>query len=171
MLLGGLFLGSAGAAYGQVDELTVKAVALEKIARFVEWPGNSEGPFVLGLVGQAPLCARIQKVYSDVEINGRPVQVRRLEAPADFQRCQLLVLAGDAGQKLAEVLEATRGKPVLTVADTQGLADKGILLSLYVQDQKLRFEVNEGAFRKAGLVVNPLLLKVARIVNPIGGGR
>jgi hypothetical protein len=87
---------------------------------------------------------------------------------AEIADCHLVYVTDDSRQNLPMVLETTGDKPILTVGDCPGYAEKGILVNFYITKQKLRFEINEAAFHKTGLQVAPILLKVADIVNPLG---
>jgi hypothetical protein len=61
--------------------------------------------------------------------------------------------------------------PVLTVSDTTGFAEQGVLINFYVSQKRLHFEINEPAFRKAPLSVSTRLLEIAKIVMPEGQGK
>ena len=82
--------------------------------------------------------------------------------------CHLVYIAGSRGDDVSNVLTITCKRPILTIADYPDAAEKGILVNLYVEMNKLRFEINEKGFREAGPEINSILLKVSRIVNPLG---
>lgn len=171
-LCGAIILATAVAG-GQVDEHTMKAVAFERIARFVEWPSDAhgsstDGPFVIGVLGKSRLQERLKAIYARHKIKGRTVEVRGLAELARASQSHLLYIPGSEEKTLDAILSITRGKPVLTIGDTRGFAKRGVLVNLFVRRSKLRFEINERGLHEAGLSVDPLLLKVATIVNPRG---
>jgi hypothetical protein len=160
-------------AVGQLDENLMKAVAIEKISRFVQWPEEdkaiaaSQG-FIICVFGQHPVAERSGEFYAERRIKDKTVKIRHLSNVEDVADCHLIYLTESSRHDLRTVLATTGNKPILTVGDCPGYAEKGILVNFYITQQKLRFEINETGFHKAGLKVAPILLKVADIVNPLG---
>jgi hypothetical protein len=58
---------------------------------------------------------------------------------------------------------------VLTIGDTEGYAEQGVMVNFYLEDNMVRIEINIDAARRAGLNISSQLLKLARIVNQHGG--
>ena len=67
--------------------------------------------------------------------------------------------------QLAAILARTAGKPILTVAESEGAAERGFLVNFYSSAENLRFEINDSASRRSGLKISSKLLKLARVVN------
>jgi hypothetical protein len=166
---------SVAAAVGQVDENIMKAVAFEQISRFVEWPdktatGNDSESFIIGIFGRNPVSRHAEFLYAEQSIKDRQVEIRYLSKQEEAAHCHLIYIADLKQYSISMVLAETEQKPVLTICDSPGVVEKGILVNLYVAKNKLRFEINETGFQKAGLQVAPILLKVARIINPMENG-
>jgi hypothetical protein len=162
----------AAVAVGQVDENIMKAVAFEQISRFVEWPDKSpasdnSGPFIIGIFGRNPVSRNAEALYAEQPIKDKRVEIRYLSNREDAAHCHLIYIADLKEYSVSAVLAVTEKRPILTICDSPGVGEKGILVNLYVAENKLRFEINEIGFRKAGLQVAPILLKVARIVGPV----
>jgi hypothetical protein len=68
-------------------------------------------------------------------------------------------------RNLAAILRETEGRPVLTIGDTDGFAQAGVILNLYTFDQRVRIEANTTAAARAGLRLSSQLLRLARIVG------
>jgi hypothetical protein len=62
---------------------------------------------------------------------------------------------------LPHVLDALRGKPVLTVADSPGAARQGVVLNMRLTQDKISFEANQRAARSAGLGLSSQMLRLA----------
>jgi hypothetical protein len=160
-------------AEGQPDENLMKVVAIEKISRFIRWPDEEKmmedsREFIIGVFGQHPVAERAGDFYAERPIKNRAVEIRQLLKPEDAIGCHIIYVSESIRKTLPMILEKTGGKPILTVGDSPGYAEAGILVNLYIAEQKLRFEINEAGFHKAGLQVAPILLKVADIVDPLG---
>jgi hypothetical protein len=56
---------------------------------------------------------------------------------------------------------------VLTVGDTAGFAERGVLINLQRQDSRLGFEINLAQARRSGLRFSSKLLKLGRIVGEV----
>jgi hypothetical protein len=154
--------------------ITLKAVYLERISRFVEWPAaaDSASPsteFVIGVLGEDRFVSTLEDVYAKRPILGKRVRVVVMTESQEIPDCQILVLPGAVRPRLRSVLAQLKGRPILTVSDNPGFAEAGVQINLHVAENRIRFEVNERAVREAGLQIGYQLLAYARIVDPLRG--
>lgn len=166
----------------QEDECLMKSAFLGKFARYIKWPEKAgmtdkTKPFVIGILGESPMGALIEKLYSGKKIMDKDVEIRYISTLRGIYGCHILFIPSSLEKILDRVITVTKDEPILTVGDTSGFAEQGVLINFYVVENKIRFEINEPAVRHASLKVDSLLLEVARIVKSpgeigrgIGGG-
>lgn len=161
----GLLLPAAVASQPGGDD--VKAEMLFNIAKFVEWPpGSSDGQLTFTILGEDDLAAVLASTLSTKTINGRRVFVRFVRRVSDARDSQILFIASSETQRIPEVLEALRGRSILTVADVAGFASGGGMVDFVQESDKLRFEINLGSAERAQLRISARLLALAKIVAP-----
>lgn len=150
-------------------EYQVKAAFLYNFARFVDWPSSAAGgaSFVLCILGDDPFGGEIN-VIAGKAVGGKTLQVRRLASAAAVSSCQMLFISASESGSLGQALAAARGRPILTVGDTPGFAERGVAINLYVDQSKVRFEINLDAAKRAQLNISSQLLKLARITKDKG---
>lgn len=158
-----LLTGIAQPARAQ-SEYQVKAAIIYNIARFVDWPPPGRPNVSLCILGGDPFGSGI-----DV-LAGRPVgqatlQIRRIARPDEARGCQLVFIGGSEASRLRTTLAALPQGQVLTVADTPGFAETGVAVNLYLEEGRVRFEVNIDAAQRSGLTISSQLLKLARITH------
>jgi hypothetical protein len=168
----GLFASFLAASLpAQVPEYEAKSEFLERFTRFIEWPSEAftedpGAPFVIGVLGRDPFGAYLDTLAASRPIKGRKVVVRRLAGSAESGACcHVLFISSSEVARVAQIVERTAGKPVLTVGDTSGYAEKGVLINLYEDRGRIGFEVNEPAVRRSGLRFNSKLMRLARLVG------
>ena len=162
--------------HGETDEDTMKAVAIEKILRFLTWPSehelsNATGDFVIGVLGNEPFQKRLETVYAEHTIKKKQVIINRIKKMDDIAGCHLLYIPNSEAKNLPKILEQAKKYKALTISDTDGFGKKGVHINLYIENNKLRFEINERDLKEAGITIDPLLLRAARNVNPLGTRR
>jgi hypothetical protein len=159
-------------AVAQQSEYTIKAVFLEHFTRFVEWPESFEitdtsYPFYVAVIGENPFGSILDQVYADQKIKNREVEIQYISTPDEITDCHILFISSSNKKILPEILSRTRDKPILTVSDTSGFAENGVLINFYLDGNKIKFEINERAVHESGLVMSYRLLSLARIVNQV----
>ena len=167
VLMAACWLAIAGRAVAQsADE--VGAAFLFNFSKFVEWPANTfadaGAPITIGFVGKASLAETFEKNAKGKNANGRELVVKRLDAGAGAESCQI-VFIGEASQ-VAAVLGAVKGKPVLTVGEGEAYLSAGGMIALSRDGSRLVIDVNGGILKASGLKPDPKLEKAARSVKP-----
>jgi hypothetical protein len=61
-----------------------------------------------------------------------------------------------------QIVESVAGKPVLTVGDSQGFAERGVLINLFEDRGYLRFDINTAAVQASPLKFSSRLLRLGR---------
>ena len=79
----------------------------------------------------------------------------------------LIIYTNSEKDSLEQIIDYTKERPILTISDTDGFAEKGVLINLFSLKNQLRFQINETAVKTSGLYVNFRLLHLAKIVNPV----
>ena len=158
-----------GIIHAQVDEYLMKVGFIERFTRFVEWPQgintpDSTTPFVISVFGENPFNDKLDQFFETTEIKNRKVEIRYISELEEIQDSRVLFITNSKQKQLSEILILTEDKPVLTVSDTEGFGKKGVRINFYIEQNKIRFEINKEAIQKGGLQISYLLLNIAKII-------
>jgi len=124
----------------------------------------ADAPLQLCVLGGNPFGAALNTI-SGKSVGGRKLEVSLLDMDADTRKCAMLFIATPAEKHLERIAALARGRGMLTLGDTPGFAQRGAMVNFFPEDGKIRFEINVGASRRAGLKISSQLLKLARIVE------
>ena len=176
VVVGLVLLATALPGLAQTDALQaerqIKAAFLYKFLGFVEWPpeafDSAQAPLRVGLFGADALADELAQVAAHRQVNGRPVQVRKLRAGEPPTGLQALFIGRtDAAQAGALTARARRQPLLLVIADTDDAPAYGAAISFAVADDKVRFDVAPAVAEQAGLKLSSRLIAVARrVVSP-----
>ena len=157
-----LALLSAGvAAWAQdLPEYRLKAAFLYNFAAFTEWSADLGGSLNLCIVGADPFGAEIDALNGK-KVGERSLVVQRKTTTESLKSCQIVFITTAANGHLPRVLDALRGQPALTVADTPGAVHQGVMLNMAVAQGRITFEANLVAARGARLNLSSKLLRLA----------
>ena len=154
------------------SEYLIKAGFIFNFAKFVEWPQSTfsqpDSPIVIGILGTDPFGSIIDQIVQDKKIGGRGIVIKRLKWGADskdLKECKILFVGASERAHLDELVQTLRGLPILTVGETPGFAERGGVIRLVLEDNRVRFEVNVDAARQSGLTISSRLLTLARIIQ------
>lgn len=171
--------GSAAVAEEIDREYELKAAYLYNFGRYVEWPKNAipgnDDTFVIGVIGRDPFGRILDGIAEAKTIQDKKIVIRRFASAKDYQPCHILFVAAGADDgadektvedRMNAVTTKTKGTPVLLVGDTTGLAQKGALINFFIDDNKIKLEINPSAATRAGVKISSKLLglSVVKIV-------
>lgn len=156
-------------ARGEPSEDQVKAAFVYNFAKFVEWPDtafdNKDAPLLLCIVGKDKVGAALQ-LLEQREVQGRELHVSLLPngSKDSFKgvRCHILFIAGSEVARQQEIVQQFLDAPVLTVADNLDFVKQGGMISLYVEEQRVQFAINQNATHNNGLKLSARMLQLAR---------
>jgi hypothetical protein len=150
-------------------EYQVEAVFVFNFSHFVEWPPQSFStptePFIIGIVGSDPFGGRLDEAVRGEQINGHPLLIRRYRNAADIQNCQILFIDQSEITRLEEILAALNGRSTLTVSESDGAAQRGVMIQFATDNNRIRLRINVESARAAGLTISSKLLRPAEIVG------
>jgi len=153
-------------------EYPVKAAFLYQFARFVEWPAAPTGSaFCIGVLGQDPFGAALDRAVEGKAVAGRPLAVRRAHRLEGLEGCPIVFVGSSEGEGLAAVLARTARWPALTVGESDEFARGGGMVRFFVDGNHVRFEINLEAAQGAGLRLSSRLLALARVTGARRGDR
>jgi hypothetical protein len=158
----------AAPARAQIDEREVMAAFLFNFLKFVTWPEESfpspDAPIQIAVLRDEAFRDIVDELAGDKVVGGRALRVTTVSSPAEARSAQLLFVPADQ-TPAPEFLAELRGSHVLTVADAENFAQEGGMVGFVREDNRLRFEINESAARRAGLAVSSRLLRLATKVR------
>jgi len=139
------------------SDLAVKAAFLTKFPAYVAWPAGARprpgGPVQICLVGGDPFGRLLDEAARGQQIDGHPLQVRRLDAPGQAAGCHVAYVHGG-------IAPALEGRPVLTVTDARGGAQGG-MIHFVIHQGRVRFNIDQAQAAKSGVDISSRLLSLA----------
>ncbi|MCS6829428.1 MAG: YfiR family protein [Armatimonadota bacterium] len=152
-----------------VSETEVKAAFVYHFTGYVEWPASafadSSVPFVIGVVGKSEILQALQNAVRGKNWNGRGFTVKRVETGKEMRACHVLFVAGSEAGRFTQIVEMLGDAPVLTIGESEGFVRKGGVINFYTEQNRVRFEINPDAARRARLTISSKLLNLAKIVR------
>lgn len=162
-----LFAGGLRAASAPpVSPYAVYAAFTVNLTRFITWPESvlpaPDSPIVIGTFARDPLNAELDAAVRDEVVNGHPLRVIRLQRPEDVAKCHVVFFAKDT-PRLAQVLAASVGKPILTISDAEGFGSLGGHVRFVPQPPNIKLSISVVNLKASGLEARSQLLRIAAV--------
>jgi hypothetical protein len=145
----------------------VEAVFLYNFAQYVDWPqqafNSDSAPFVIGVLGTDPFGKMLEDVTRNEKINGHPFEIRRFQRADEAVSCHILYISESEEKRMREILAAVRGRPVLTVGETEGFVAQGGMIRFVLGGSRLRFRINVDSAKESQLTISAKLLRLADV--------
>ncbi len=165
LLLGalvGLTPGNTNA--GAADE----ADAVIKLLDYVEWPAGAasdkDGALLISVIGDAATVSQLKDLAAKRTAEGKKTTVKAISLDDTLTNTQVLYFTTQDKSELAKILKKVDSAPVLTVTNCPGFPRFGVMVGLFTEEGKVKFEINTMVVKAGGLKISSQLLKLARII-------
>lgn len=149
-------------------EYEVKAAFLYNIGKFIEWPerrGENKEYLIVGILGHDCFEGKLEMLRGK-KIRGRKIVIRKISSVNGAKNCDILFISSSEKTRIDLILRELANKPVLTVGDTDSFAEKGVMVNFYIENERIRFAINNEAARRADVRIHSNLLTLGRIISP-----
>jgi hypothetical protein len=163
----GLLMGLSLKAFAQqgAKEYQVKAAFIYNFAKFVEWPPgtfpNTNSPIVLDILGKNVFGTNLETTIRDRTVNNHPFEFKNITSVAEATNCHILFISSSEKGDFAKIVNTLQNAKVLTVSETDGFIKAGGMINFTFEENKVRFQINDDAAKKAGLKISSKLLSLA----------
>ena len=166
-------------------EYQIKAAFIYNFLKFVDWPKDKNAetnkPIMIGIIGSQEFIDAFDFI-KEKKMNDRDISIkyfagyekqkdtddRQWDKKMDALKvCHVLMFCNSDSvsvQDSAQIVEALRGLPILTIGETDGFLESGGIINFVMEEEKVRFEINNTAARKARLDIRSKLLRLAKKV-------
>ncbi|GAB3350484.1 hypothetical protein GCM10027430_13520 [Lysobacter tyrosinilyticus] len=168
LLLSTRVLANAAPVELQASENRVKAAFVYKFGDYIEWPpeafGAPDSPLVIGVVGADAMADELARIAQGHAIGGRSVAVKKLRYGDALTGLHVVFIGRTDARNVAAALEASKGRPALTITETADGLKLGSVINFVVVANKVRFDVALPPAEASRLKISSRLLAVARTV-------
>jgi hypothetical protein len=153
----------------QYNENIIKAAYIERIMRFVEWPVKdslrSLNTYIIGVYDENDFYNTLKEVFKDKPIKEHQVKIIPMKSPEQINTCNLCYISGRAISIISKFVDAANSSGILLMSASTDFCKAGVHINFYIEDEKLKFEINEKSMNSAGFKVSYLLMQNSRIVQ------
>ncbi len=154
----------------QESEHAIKAAFIEKLTHFIEWPDGAAAndpttPFHLCVYGKTPVYRALEQLAAVSKIKNKPIRLNKVNNRKSLRGCDMLFISRSVTKNTPSILRLLRGQPILSVGDTPGYGEEGVIVNFLTDRDTVKFEINLKQARTAGFKISARVLKLARIVE------
>jgi YfiR/HmsC-like len=150
------------------SQAQISAAFIFNFAKFTEWPpqafADAGSPMTVCFLGAEDVRGAYQNISAGKTVNGRPVLVREVKPTGDVHDCHIVYMDSPNLSLFAGVLKNTRQCNALVVGTAEGFLERGGMIKLLVENNRMRFDVNMGAVGRTKIKLSSKLLALARSV-------
>jgi len=154
-------------AYAASREYQVKAAFIYNFTQFIEWPKDAfagpDAPFVIAVLGQDPFDGALENILAGKSVGNRPIVTKHFSSVADIGPAQILFVPATMNDSARDVVAKIGKSPVLIVGENEELLSAGGAVRLYLEEGRMRFQINPDILDAARLKASAKLMQLARI--------
>jgi hypothetical protein len=117
----------------------------------------------MGVIGEDPFGSLLKEAVQGETSRGRAIQIEHYSRPDAIGHCHLLFVSHSEAGRTEKILSSVKGKSVVTVGETDAFLDRGGMIALTADKNRVRLHINPSLLRAASLDVSSKLLRVAEV--------
>lgn len=142
-----------------------RAEILHNLCKFVTWPESAfqegEGMNIRLLHGDEPISDLM--ALNGRKLHGKTITIRGQVRGEGVEKGEVIFISRGFASSVSKILKRLGNRPVLTISDIPGFSRQGGMIELISAGETVRFSINLGAARRAGLIIRAPLLQIAQV--------
>jgi len=161
-------------SYSQkADEYELKAAYILNFSYFAEWPKNTvqsskNTPFIITVFGKNPFKKKLENIIKKKrkELKGKTIIFKYTDKLENVSNSNIIFIASSEKLNISKIIAYVRGKPILTISDTEGYDNKGVMINMVKKGSKVKFNVNlKEAYNSKIHISSRLLVNAMKIIK------
>jgi hypothetical protein len=156
------------------EESQTKADFLYHFFHFIKWPSRgaeeTRKPLVFCAFDKGPVENALQQLIMAPQARDPTVFFGLISDPSEASTCNYIFISGAKKHLIADAIESTYGKAILTVSDSEGFAQQGGMIELAHWGTRIHVLINLQNVTASGLKASSKLLQIATIVSSTESG-
>jgi len=146
------------------NENKVICAITSKIAKFTQKNNSKITPYTITVFNNQ-FGNLFTEILKNIKIDNKDVQILYIDDITQLQPSNVLFIFDAPIDKLNKILSFIKNKHTLTMSTMRGFAQRGGMVQIYSQNQKLKLKINLESVKKEGIYINSALLRIATIVK------
>jgi len=154
-------------AHASTDEqYKVETAFIYQFTNYITWPPESEkDAFVISVVGDSRLTRSLEELAKVKTVKDKKMVIHQITDSSQLKKSDIVVIGSSNEKLLEEISKKTKGMHALVISFNEGAATKGSMINFYLDEGRIRFEINRAALEAEKLQASSQLLKLARLVD------
>ena len=134
--------------------------------KYTNWPAPV-GDFRITVYGSSPISNELKKLATVKKTpNGKSIIVTEVTDTRSITECEMLYIPDARSKDLEEIIDMVKDKPILIIAQRDGLVKKGACINFFVQDDdRLGFTVSIKNLEARKLKIGSELTSLGEVIN------
>lgn len=146
-----------------IKEYTLKAAFLVNFVSYITWRDKPQQEDVqLCILGENPFVGVLEKLIEQANQSSRKqIQLHYKNRMQDLPSCHMVYLSNSEKYRQTIVIDYLIPHPVVTVSSLEGFAQDGGGIEFIMQQQRVRFYINNTALNAKNIQISASLLSIA----------
>lgn len=147
------FSGSPAKTYdgGQASDPRHRAMYLYNLVRYVDWQSEET---VIGIIGESDIVPDLLKLAK----NNKKVRIKQLDSSDGVNDCNVVFLPSATNAQFYQTQKQIGKNPIFLIVDRKQLVIRGAEMGFYLENEDLKFGVNNQAIEETGIKISQTLL-------------
>jgi len=161
LLIALLFVMSLGVKASE-NIFSAEAMFIYNFLRHIKWPeSNTAQVFVIGVYGDSQTYDQLVTFTKGRMVGTKSIVVKRINSVNEAMNCQLIFVPYNNSNKITELKNTLGNNPCLVVSEKEGMNAVGSTIEFVIQDNKLKFRINEPRAKQQNLVLSKALIDMS----------
>jgi hypothetical protein len=139
-----------------------EAMYIYNFLRHIKWPESvTSDNFIIGVYGDSQTFDQLVAYTKGRMVGTKSILVKRIVSINEAKECQLIFVPHDKSKKISELKTALGNNPCLLVSEKEGMNPSGSTIEFVIQDDKLKFRINEIRAKQQNLIFSKALIDMA----------
>jgi len=148
------------------NEYKIKSAYIYKICKFTRWKDteNRDAPFTIFVIGKLNNDSKL--IFPPkLKLKKKKIVVKEINSIDKINGADALFIAGSERERLQEILKKVKNRNILTISDSEGFAEKGVIINLFIKNESVGFEINSKAAKESKVELHSQLYKIGKVIN------
>ena len=156
------FISSFFGLQAQTTNYQVYSVYVISIAKYSSWPPSEVKDFKITVLGKSKVFDELTKGAVNKDINGKKIVVNQVDEILPTDEPQIIYVSDGKSNQIADLAKSFSGKPVMIIAEREGLFKKGANFSFVIlENNTLRFDINKKELENHQIKISKNLVVLA----------